>query len=428
VLTFELDDEEKRDKKMAAAPSLAKAEEVYSGQDSAPGSPPPAAVGGLPAGWEQRVSKSTGDTYYVNAVTQESSYERPQFPVLPPGWTHNTSRTSGDVYYVDPQGASSYDAPAGAGKPFKPKQPKKGGLLACCAAKPQDVGGAARQAAGSPAHVQPVAEYGDVVPKGEAGAIDLAVNLRKELDGQSGPKPASMPDPKTEPEPVPGSPPPAAVGGLPAGWEQRVSRSTGDTYYVNAVTQESMFERPQFPVLPPGWTHNTSRTSGDVYYVDPQGASSYDAPVGAGKPFKPPDTKQGQAPEPEPEPEPEPLTSMVEIDDMIEVSGGYDPTDRQTSMGDHPGPDRPGWSISSNTPRTQAALDISRNKWEKIDDMRVSIGGLADIVSQARGDVHVVIASCPGVHMDAAVGICGDNRNVSTQATYLLLVVIPGLF
>jgi hypothetical protein len=227
---------------------------------------------------------------------------------------------------------------------------------------------------------------------------------------------------------TPGSPPPAAVGGLPAGWEQRVSKSTGDTYYVNAVTQESMFERPQFPVLPPGWTHNTSRTSGDVYYVDPQGASSYDAPVGAGKPFKPPDTKQGQAPEPEPEPEPEPLTSMVEIDDMIEVSGGYDPTDRQTSMGDHPGPDRPGWSISSNTPRTQAALDISRNKWEKIDDMRVSIGGLADIVSQARGDVHVVIASCPGVHMDAAVGICGDNRNVSTQATYLLLVVIPGLF
>jgi hypothetical protein len=165
-------------------------------------------------------------------------------------------------------------------------------------------------------------EYGDdVVPKGEAGAIALAEKLRKELELE----------PEIEPESVPRSPPPATLGGLPAGWEQHVSRSTGEAYYVNTLTQMSMYERPppagwevhwekrvryvnavthewcyerpHFPVLPPGWMHNTSRTSGEIYYVDPQGVSSYDAPAGAGKPFKLPETKLESEPEPRPEPQ-----------------------------------------------------------------------------------------------------------------------------
>lgn len=31
---------------------------------------------------------------------------------------------------------------------------------------------------------------------------------------------------------------------MPAGWETAVSRSTGDTYYRNTVTEESRFEHP----------------------------------------------------------------------------------------------------------------------------------------------------------------------------------------
>ena len=34
---------------------------------------------------------------------------------------------------------------------------------------------------------------------------------------------------------------------LPPGWEEAVSRSTGDTYYVNSVSGFSTFDRPTAP-------------------------------------------------------------------------------------------------------------------------------------------------------------------------------------
>ena len=75
-----------------------------------PGLPPvPAAAAAstaaavLPAGWDVQVSQRTGEIYYVNVVTTESSYDLPTQSVLPAGWTHETSATSGKTYYVDPQ-------------------------------------------------------------------------------------------------------------------------------------------------------------------------------------------------------------------------------------------------------------------------------------------------------------------------------------
>ena len=69
-----------------------------------------------PAGWTHE-SRSTGDVYFLNVVTQESTYELPRHAVLPSGWTHNVSTSTGDVFYIDPQGESTYDAPPGAGEP-----------------------------------------------------------------------------------------------------------------------------------------------------------------------------------------------------------------------------------------------------------------------------------------------------------------------
>ena len=34
---------------------------------------------------------------------------------------------------------------------------------------------------------------------------------------------------------------------LPEGWEERTSRSGGDTYWFNTVTGESTFQRPTVP-------------------------------------------------------------------------------------------------------------------------------------------------------------------------------------
>ena len=90
---------------------------------------------------------------------------------------------------------------------------------------------------------------------------------------------------------------------LPAGWETRESRSTGDAYFVNVVTQEATYDPPQHAVLPPGWTHAISSSTGEVYYIDPEGASTYDPPPGAGALHE---LRSEEEPEPEPEPELEP--------------------------------------------------------------------------------------------------------------------------
>ena len=76
----------------------------------------------LPAGWETGVSTSSGDTYYINSLTNETQYEFPDGPCvaeattsaasagsaggdssqgLPAGWEKATSRSSGDTYYIN---------------------------------------------------------------------------------------------------------------------------------------------------------------------------------------------------------------------------------------------------------------------------------------------------------------------------------------
>ena len=64
--------------------------------------------------------------------------------------------------------------------------------------------------------------------------------------------------------------------GLPAGFSIDVSRSTGEIYYINLLTNISQFDRPTeeakapapVPILPPGWKQEVSRTTGETYYVN----------------------------------------------------------------------------------------------------------------------------------------------------------------
>ena len=68
-------------------------------------------------------------------------------------------------------------------------------------------------------------------------------------------------------------------GALPQPWEEKVSRSSGETYYYNPQTNESTFERPGG--LPQPWEERTSQSTGDKYYFNPQtGESTYDRPTG----------------------------------------------------------------------------------------------------------------------------------------------------
>ena len=80
-------------------------------------------AGALPAPWEERVSRSTGEVYYFNAETGESTYNRPGAAppdphVLPAPWEERVSRSSGEIYYFNPQtNESTYIRP---GEPVDP--------------------------------------------------------------------------------------------------------------------------------------------------------------------------------------------------------------------------------------------------------------------------------------------------------------------
>ena len=66
-------------------------------------------------GWTTAVSQRTGETYYLNEATGESTYDFPLDAVgqvVPAGWTTAVSRTTGQTYYInEATGESTYELP-----------------------------------------------------------------------------------------------------------------------------------------------------------------------------------------------------------------------------------------------------------------------------------------------------------------------------
>jgi hypothetical protein len=101
----------------------------------------------LPAPWETRVSKSSGDTYYFNPGTGVSTYDFPSAtagaqvaapPSLPAPWQTRISQSSGDTYYFNPETEeSTYDFPYAAAKSPRRRSPRE--MLGCAARTPRAV-------------------------------------------------------------------------------------------------------------------------------------------------------------------------------------------------------------------------------------------------------------------------------------------------
>merc|ERR1719433_122505 len=51
----------------------------------------------LPPGWLRITSKSTGQIYYFNKDTQETTFDAP----LPEGWVQQVSKSTGKTYYFN---------------------------------------------------------------------------------------------------------------------------------------------------------------------------------------------------------------------------------------------------------------------------------------------------------------------------------------
>ena len=56
----------------------------------------------VPAGWQVATSRSSGQVYFVNTVTGESTYDVPNsVPPLPLGWSIELSQSTGCIYFLD---------------------------------------------------------------------------------------------------------------------------------------------------------------------------------------------------------------------------------------------------------------------------------------------------------------------------------------
>ena len=65
--------------------------------------------GGLPLGWQESRDPSTGQTYYVNASSGVTAWERPK--MLQPGWEQCADDSGKPYFYNAASGETRWEAP-----------------------------------------------------------------------------------------------------------------------------------------------------------------------------------------------------------------------------------------------------------------------------------------------------------------------------
>jgi hypothetical protein len=262
--------------------------------------------GEVPDGWTAAVSSSTGDTYYINNINDERTWDFPTETAaesaaktleagLPKGWKCKVSGTTGETYYFNSEsGETTWETPQDPDSdPLKEifdhaDMGSKGHL------DREDVNALIR-AMGYEVreeYVDGVLQlYGDDDDGGRAGIVFgqnfklLWEHLGGKMDGSmttigAGGKDGD--DGKTE------APEGLQKRKLPDGWETAVSHDTGEIYYVNTSTGESQFTFPEeqqaAEELPPGWESMSSRTTGGKYYLNTKtGETQFDPPTEAAR-------------------------------------------------------------------------------------------------------------------------------------------------
>ena len=63
----------------------------------------------------------------------------------------------------------------------------------------------------------------------------------------------------------------------------------------------------------------------------------------------------------------------------------------------------------------QEAVEHDRIKgatWETIEERRISIDYIDELIKRADGDTHIILCSCPELFMEKLTKACGNNRNI----------------
>lgn len=176
-------------------------------------------AGVLPDGWAEHSDPGSGRTFFYNAGTGETAWERPQpaaaaAGALPEGWVEHLDPGSGrNFYYNAASGETSWERPQAA----------------------------------------PAAATPGALPEGWAEHLDpgsgRSFYFHAPTQQTSWERPAA---------PATASALPAAASALPAGWTEHSDPGSGRVFYSKAATGETSWERP--PDGPKG-TWSTSQAA-----------------------------------------------------------------------------------------------------------------------------------------------------------------------
>ena len=162
----------------------------------------------LPDGWETATSQRTGETYYINALTGESTYEMPTAPAY---------AVQTELHVMTPAApAEMLDEPPATAASSQDHDTQTAAL--------------AKQAEKESKKLQ----------KEEAKRAKKAA--KDQAKAQKAKK-----NKKSEEPPAPDLA--ALAKDLPAGWEPAISRSSGEVYYINLVSGDSTYDRPSEPAF-----------------------------------------------------------------------------------------------------------------------------------------------------------------------------------
>ncbi|KAL7526945.1 hypothetical protein ACHAXR_003196 [Thalassiosira sp. AJA248-18] len=284
---------------------------------------------GLPQNWIALEDPDTGEMYYANEATGESTWDRPAMPLplimpeevqgddnnnnavddgedgLPPDWVALEDADSGDTYYLNQVTmATTWDRPGGdeGGEVNDMAQTNENNNL-----PPADEG-------------EPANEQHGELPPGWEAVFDESSGDYYYAHEVTGETQWERPEFSRESDVIAaddnntnqGGPPddggndiPADENNLPPGWFAAIDEDSGDQYYCNELTGETTWDPPAIPAatendaannnpnqapvgsgdddLLPGWFAVTDPSSGDVYYCnDSTGETTWDRPSASG--------------------------------------------------------------------------------------------------------------------------------------------------
>ena len=226
----------------------------------------------LPDGWVEAQDPSSGKSYFYNASTGLTSWERPSLPtsdqstsgtmpevtvpqvdILPDGWEEMVDPSSGRTYYYHSQtNETSWERPLPPSAESAVEESRE-------QSKEQTI-----------TSDEPLVESGENMPETSSEAPMADLSSPEDVvakDHQTAPEELTENQPMDEADTKPEDVAPESVAEstteLPPGWVEATDPSSGKVYFYNASTSETRWERP-LPIEPALESNEAEGASSEV--------------------------------------------------------------------------------------------------------------------------------------------------------------------